>query len=123
LLHAAGAKKARLLVLAIDEPEKANQMLQQVRHHYPHLKILARAHSLQHAHELLRLGADQVFRETFDAALDLSMEALKSLGFRAYQAQRAARLFKKHETQAIVEMHGKHRTGERVRTGYADRPA
>jgi len=108
LLHAAGAKKARLLVLAIDEPEKANQMLQQVRHHYPHLKILARAHSLQHAHELLRLGADQVFRETFDAALDLSMEALKSLGFRAYQAQRAARLFKKHETQAIVEMHGKH---------------
>ena len=33
------------------------------------------------------------------------VEALRRLGFRAYQAQRAARLFKRHETQTVRELY------------------
>jgi len=38
-----------------------------------------------------------VERETFNSALALGREALRSLGFRAYQAQRAAELFRHHD--------------------------
>jgi monovalent cation:proton antiporter-2 (CPA2) family protein len=105
LLHAAGAGKAKLLLLAIDDPEHANQIATQVRHHYPHLEILARASSLHHSYELLHVGVDQVFRETLDSALDMGVESLKRLGFRSYQAHRAARLFKRHETQTVHELY------------------
>jgi monovalent cation:proton antiporter-2 (CPA2) family protein len=105
LLYAAGAQRARLLLLAVDDPERAAQIVDQVRRHFPHLAILARAHSLQHSYQLLDRGADQVFRETLDSALDMGVEALKRLGFRAYQAHRAARLFKRHETQTARELY------------------
>ena len=105
LLHAAGAAQARLLLLAVDDPERANEIVHQVRRHYPHLPILARASSLHHSYELLHSGADQVFRETLDTALDMGVEALRRLGFRAYQAQRAAHLFKRHETQTVRELY------------------
>jgi monovalent cation:proton antiporter-2 (CPA2) family protein len=101
LLHAAGVERARLLILAIDEPERTNEIAAQLRHHFPHLKILARANSLHHAYELADIGVDQVFRETYDTALSMGIEALKELGFRAYQAHRAAHRFKKHEQETF----------------------
>ena len=97
LMHAAGVESAKLLILAIDEPEHATEIAQRLRHQYPQLKILARADSMSHGHELMEVGVDAVFRETFDSALSMGIEALKVLGFRAYQAQRAGRIFKKHE--------------------------
>ena len=103
LMQAAGAAQARLLILAIDEPERATEIAQQIRHHYPDLKILARADSLDHGYDLMEVGVDAVFRETFDSALGLGVEALKVLGFRAYQAQRAARIFGRHEQRAMAE--------------------
>jgi voltage-gated potassium channel Kch len=104
LLHSAGAENARLLLVAIDEPERANQIVEEIRRHYPHLQVLARAESLHHAYELKESGADLVFRETLDTALDMGVEALKALGFRAYQAHRAARTFKRHEAEATEEL-------------------
>ena len=104
LLHAAGIDQARLMLLAIDESERASEIAAQLRHHFPHLKILARANSLHHAYELAEIGVDQVFRETYDTALDMGVEALKALGFRAYQAHRAAHTFKKHEEQTFAEL-------------------
>jgi len=102
-MHAAGAETARLLILAIDEPEHATQIAEQMRRRYPNLKILARADSMQHSFELMEAGVDGVFRETFDSALSMGVDALKVLGFRSYQAQRAARIFRKHEQRAMTE--------------------
>ncbi|MDA0748951.1 MAG: monovalent cation:proton antiporter-2 (CPA2) family protein, partial [bacterium] len=104
LLHSAGAAEAKLLLLAIDNPERANLLVEEVRREFPHLKILARANSLHHAFELTHMGADKVFRETLDSALSMGVEALQQLGFRAYQAHRAARTFKKHEDHAMAEL-------------------
>ena len=110
LMRAAGAGQARLLILAIDEPERATQIAQQMRRHFPDLKILARADSLDHCYDLMEVGVDAVFRETFDSALGLGVEALKVLGFRAYQAQRAARIFSRHEQLAMAQR--RHLRGE-----------
>ena len=58
-----------------------------------------------HSYQLMHIGVDQVFRETFDSALDMGTEALKALGFRAFRAHRAAMVFKKHERQSTQQLY------------------
>lgn len=104
LLTAAGARRARLLVIAIDDREKAVEMVKLAHKHFPHLKILARAHDRRHAYELIRQGANVIQRETFGSALEMGVEALKLLGVRSYKAHRAARIFKHHDEEVLHEM-------------------
>ena len=104
LLQAAGAARARLFVLAIDDEAKALQIIQTIHQEFPHLKILARATSRQHAYEILRLGVDQVYRETLGSALDLSVDALRELGMDERRARRAAEIFRKHDEASVREM-------------------
>ncbi|MBW4468898.1 MAG: glutathione-regulated potassium-efflux system protein KefC [Stenomitos rutilans HA7619-LM2] len=103
LLHAAGAKEARLFVVAIDDRDRALQITDLVKKHFPHLRILARAIDRRHAYEFIQRGVEVVQRETFDSALETGEKALKLLGFRAYRAHRAARIFKEHDEQALWE--------------------
>ncbi|MDZ7955340.1 glutathione-regulated potassium-efflux system protein KefC [Nostoc sp. DedQUE09] len=104
LLHTAGARQARLFVLAIDDREKSLETVDRVRKYFPHLKVLARAIDRNHAYELLRRGVEVVERETFGSAVEMGVEALKLLGFRSYKARRAANIFKNHDQQALREM-------------------
>ncbi|MGY4027559.1 monovalent cation:proton antiporter-2 (CPA2) family protein [Aeromonas rivuli] len=103
LLHAAGAHKAKLLVLSINDPVTSLTVIEMVKKHFPHLKILARAQDRPHAHNILRLGVDGVFRETLGSAVDLGVEALTNLGFRANQAWRAGQMFKRHDNWLLRE--------------------
>lgn len=104
LLYAAGAEQARLLVVAINDPEKILEIVDLVHKHFPHLKILARASDRRHAYELIRRGVEVVERETFSSALDMGVEALKLLGVRSYKAHRAARTFRFHDVEALHDM-------------------
>lgn len=104
LLQAAGAGRAKLFVLAIDDEAKALQIIGIVQREFPHLKILARATSRQHAHEILRLGVKQVYRETLGSALDLSIDALRELGMEEQRASRVAEIFRKHDEASVREM-------------------
>mgnify|MGYP000485227264 CR=1 FL=1 len=103
LLHAAGAHKARLLVLSINDPATSLEVIEMVKKHFPHLKILARAQDRPHAHEILRHGVDSVHRETLGSAVDLGVEALTQLGFRANQAWRAGQVFKQYDNRLLRE--------------------
>ena len=80
LLHAAGAAQAKLLVIAIDDREKALELVETARHAFPQLVILARAWDRRAAYELLAHGADAVERETFEGSLAMGREALERLG-------------------------------------------
>jgi voltage-gated potassium channel Kch len=104
LLQAAGAEQAKLFVLAIDDEAKALQIIGIVQREFPHLKILARATSRQHAYEILRLGVTQVYRETLGSALDLSIDALRELGMEESRARRVAEIFRKHDEASVREM-------------------
>jgi voltage-gated potassium channel Kch len=104
LLHAAGAERARLLVVALDDPEKILQIVELAQKHYPHLKILARAVDRRHAYELIRLGVDVIRRETFGSALEMGVDALKLLGVRSHRAYRAAQTFRRHDEAALQDM-------------------
>lgn len=104
LLHSAGAEQSRLLVVAIDDGEQILEIVDLVRKHFPHLKILARAIDRRHAYELIRRGVDVVQRETFESALGMGVKALQLLGVRSYKAHRAAQIFKHHDEEALHEM-------------------
>lgn len=104
LLQSAGAAHARLLVLALDSPEKTLELVHTVRKHFPHLAILARAADREDAYELLDAGVQHIYRETLDTSLRMGVDALRMLGFRAYQSQRASQTFFQHDEESIREL-------------------
>lgn len=104
LLHAAGADRAKVLVIAVDEPEKAEEITELARKHFPHLALLARARGRSEAYELFDRGATAVYRETFDTAVRVGVDALRLLGLPAHAAFRAGRTFRELDEAAVVEM-------------------
>jgi monovalent cation:proton antiporter-2 (CPA2) family protein len=104
LLHAAGCERARLFVLAVDDPEKSLAIAATVRKHFPHLPLLARARSRPHYYQLRALGVEHLFRETFGSAIELGEAALRSMGHRAYQARRLAQAFRRQDEASLREL-------------------
>ncbi len=102
LLHAAGAPSAKIIIVAVDDKEKSLQIIDHVRHTYPHLKILARALDYHHTFELINRDVKDYDRDIFESSLQLGVKALGHLGFSNYQAHRLARTFRVHH-QKIVE--------------------
>jgi glutathione-regulated potassium-efflux system ancillary protein KefC/glutathione-regulated potassium-efflux system protein KefB len=104
LLRTAGVEKARLLVVAIDDRDKAVELVEAARQAFPGLKILARAWDRRHAYELLAAGADEVERETFEGGLALGRRALERLGLGERRAVRAANLFRAHDDKLFRKL-------------------
>ena len=100
LLHAAGAEKARVLILAFNDHKKTLDMVHMARKHYPHLTIFTRSSGRTEVFDLLDEGVHHPYRETFDTSLKVGIDALTTLGFRAYQAQRATKTFRQHDVEA-----------------------
>lgn len=104
LLRQAGAEKAKVLLVAIDDTDKSSELVETAKQAFPHLKIVARAWDRRHAYELLRNGADEVERETFEGALMMGRKALVALGFRTERASRAASLFRSHDAKVFNKL-------------------
>jgi hypothetical protein len=104
LLYKAGLDKAKIFVLAIDDSEQALSIAKEVRALYPQLKILARVRGRAQAFDFINNGFVDCYRETYDTSLSMGMDALRHLGFSAHQAQRAAHLFKKLDTEALYNI-------------------
>ncbi len=104
LLHAAGLSHARLFVLAVDDKAEATKIVENVRHHFPKIPIIARCRDRQHYWELRALGVKKVFRETFSSAYETGIEALIQLGYRAHTAHRLARKWRDHEEKVLDEL-------------------
>jgi voltage-gated potassium channel Kch len=101
LLLAAGASRAKLIILAIDDSDRTLELVKTVNRHFPHLTILARANGRSDAYELLESGVERVYRETFDTSLRVGIEALRLLGYRLFQAHRSARRFRKTDERDL----------------------
>lgn len=99
LLHSAGIDEARLLVIAIDDPQRALTMLQHVKQAHPHVQVLARAFDRRDFYELKDAGADFVISETYHSALETGVESLRRLGVHAYRAEQIRRHFMRTESE------------------------
>ena len=81
VLKAAGAGQARMLLVSLDNAEYAEQLVTQVRQHYPFLPIHARARDRDHCQTLLLIGSNNVVLETLEASLRLGELVLLNNGF------------------------------------------
>jgi monovalent cation:proton antiporter-2 (CPA2) family protein len=104
LLKAAGADRAKLIVIALDDSAQVLKLVNTVKKHFPNMHIITRAHGLDDTYELMDAGVLHVFRETIDSSLRAGTEALKIMGVRAYTAQRAHDLFLKHDEKSLKKM-------------------
>jgi len=104
LLRAAGADSARVLVVAVDEPERILEIVEGVQKHFPHLQILARATGRTHAYELLDAGVDRVYRESLDTSIRVGVDTMRFLGMPAYEAHRRGQIFRVHDERALREL-------------------
>ncbi len=105
LLRAAGAERARLLVVALDNPEETLRVVEVVRRNFPKLKLLVRARNRRHAHLLMDRGVTRLVRETFGSSLRMGEMALEDLGIAPEEAERAVRLFAEYDERNLFESH------------------
>jgi glutathione-regulated potassium-efflux system ancillary protein KefC len=102
LLRAAGAAKARAVVVAIDDIEDSLQLVDAVRREYPGLPVFARARNVTHYYQLMDRGVQMIERETFESALRLGRTVLTSgLGHSAYATRQAAVKFRRYNKQTL----------------------
>lgn len=109
LLEAAGAKSAKVFILAIDDVEGSVRTAEMVRRHFPHLKIFARARNRQHAYRLIELGITLIYRETFGTSLEMARDVLKALDFTQEEADESVRCFRMHDERMLREAHKIHK--------------
>jgi glutathione-regulated potassium-efflux system protein KefB len=103
LLRAAGAETAKLLVVALADPEESLRVIEIVRRNFPKLRILARARNRRHAHRLMQIGVDGLVRETFGSSLELTEQVLVELGRDRVAAHRTVEQFRVADERALRE--------------------
>ena len=114
LLRAAGAERAKLFVLAIDDIESSIKVAETVIGNFPDLKIVARARNRRHAHKLMDLGVTHIFRETLLSSLALSGQVLELLGSDKTEVAIALETFRERDKRLLVEQHAIHHDEARL---------
>ena len=102
LLRTAGADKARVLVLAIDDVEQSVAVARMAREHFPQAIIVARARNVQHYYALRELGVTLIERETLDSALMSARSVLQQLGWEPHLARTLALKFRRHTVEQLA---------------------
>ena len=105
LLRAAGAERAKLVVVALDDMEETLVVVDMIRRNFPKLKIFARARNRRHAFLLMDREIDGVVRETFHSSLRLSEMVLNAVGISPVDALKAVEIFRVRDEQALLDSH------------------
>ena len=101
LLKAAGLMKARVLVVAMDDRDKATMLVAYARRQRPDLHIVARAYDRNHVFQLYRAGANDIVREMFDSSLRAGRYVLENIGLTEYEAAEAEQTFYTHDRESV----------------------
>ncbi len=104
ILTAAGIKDARVLVVALDDPEAAITLVTYARKLRPDLHIVARAYDRTHTYRLYQAGANDIVREMFDSSLRAGRYVLENVGLSEYEAAEAERVFYHHDRDTVRQL-------------------
>ena len=114
LLRAAGADRARIIVIATGDMETSLHIAASVVRHFPNLTIVARARNRRHAHKLMDLGVRHIFRDTLLSSVEMSKSVLGELGMSAEETQEVADMFLERDEQLLAEQHAIHDSEEKL---------
>ena len=101
VLHSAGADRAKLIVLSLEDAEEINQSIDLLRREFPEAKIFARAYDRGHAMHLIDHQVDGYSRETFASALEMAEEVLIELGFSEWRARNLKEKFREFDIETL----------------------
>jgi len=104
LLRTAGAAKAKVLVIAVDDIEQSIEIATLAKEHFPQLTIVARARNVRHHYQLRELGVTLIERETLDSALMSARSVLELLGWEPHAARKLAWRFRQHNVEQLEVM-------------------
>ena len=112
LLRVAGAAKARVIVIAIDDVEQSLAVADLARAHFPQATLVARARNVTHWYGLHERGVQHIDRETLDSALMSGRRVLELMGWEPHAARNQALRFRQH-SEALVREMAPHRGDEK----------
>jgi len=107
ILHAAGAERAQVVLVCVDDASAATQIVEACRHHFPHVRVIARAFDREHAAALVKAGVHLQVRETFESAMVMGREAMLALGTPPAEADAVvARIRQRDADRFQMELNG-----------------
>lgn len=104
MLRAAGLADARVLVVALDDPQATLKLVAYARKERPDLHIIARAQDRSDVFRLYQVGANDIVREMFDSSLRAGRYVLENIGLSEFEAAEAEKTFYAHDRHAIREL-------------------
>lgn len=105
LLRTAGAAKAKVLMVAVDDVTQSLAIVDLVREHFPHLKIVARARDVTHWNQLRDRDVMLVQREMFESSLLSAQSVLEVLGQPTDAAGATVQRFRQHNLELFEQLH------------------
>ncbi len=103
MLRRFGVDRAAALVVTMDSPDAAEQVVETARRHWPDLVIYARARDRAHGARLIARGASHVIPETIEASLQLGEMVLMGVGVPDQAARRVIEARRQAEQAAVDE--------------------
>ncbi len=103
VLRSAGAERAKMIVIALDNPKNIDRMIPLIRQHYPNMPIHTRAIDRQHCADLISQGVSSTVSETLEISLRLTEEVLLGSGINNEAIENVIKAFKDEYYQDVVQ--------------------
>lgn len=102
-LRHSGASEADAIMVCIDDPKAALQIVELAQTEFPQAKLLVRSYDRAHAIELIRAGVDYQIRETVESAYLMGAEGLRALGYAQVDVEEAANDIRQRDAERLSE--------------------
>lgn len=103
VLQTSGAGQADAIMICIDQPKAALQIVELTKHAFPQAKILVRAFDRGHSMALIRAGVDFEIRETVESAHLMGAAGLRALGHSEADIDETAADMRRRDAQRLAE--------------------
>lgn len=101
LLVSAGISHAKIILIAVDSEQDTMKIATLVSHHYPNIKIIARARNRASVKALTAIGVETSVRELFAGSLEAANLVLQSYGISDDKAAKTISLFSQHDEKLL----------------------
>ena len=101
LLITAGIEHARVLLIAVDSEDDALKIADIVQHHFPHIKVIARARNRMTVRRLADIGVEHYVREVFASGLEAASLVLREYGYSESETNTLITMFAQHDKDLL----------------------
>ncbi|MBI1186860.1 MAG: potassium transporter [Alphaproteobacteria bacterium] len=122
ILHAAGAGRAKLILVCVDKGDQAVRITKLIKEEFPLANVFARAYDRGTTIELVHARVDYQIRETLRSANEMGGEALRFLGVPDEEVQEIADdLRRRDEERMALQLTGDIYSGRQLLLGNVPR--